>query len=67
MGEVVFPREGHTNWLSSAKRSALKTYMQVASYYIRNIYLYTYIHTIAISLKGGHKLEGEWERVHGRV
>jgi hypothetical protein len=32
VGEVVLPREHHTNCLSSAKWSALKTYIQATSY-----------------------------------
>jgi hypothetical protein len=41
--EVILPREGHTNWLSSAKWSALKTYIQLALYGINRIYLGIYL------------------------
>ena len=29
IGEVVLPRKEHTHWLSTVKRSAMKTYIQV--------------------------------------
>lgn len=32
MGEIIFPREEHTNWLPRAKGSALKTCICVCVY-----------------------------------
>lgn len=34
-GEVVFPRKEHSNWMPSAKCSALKIYLQAALYRIK--------------------------------
>ena len=42
-GEVVFPREEHTIWLSSANQSALKTYIQVTLYGLNKLYVGTYM------------------------
>jgi len=38
--ETVYLREEQTNWLSSMKWSALKTYIQVALYRLNSIYVY---------------------------
>ena len=53
MGEVVFLREEHTNWLSSARWAALKTYMHVLCRLSR-LYLGIYI---IINEKRGAYLE----------
>lgn len=41
--EVVFPKKEHTNWLTSAKWQALKTYIQVRLYRLIIIYPGIYI------------------------
>jgi hypothetical protein len=45
MGEIIFPREEHTNCLSNTKQSALKAYTQVAldKYIIFGIHIYIVI------------------------
>lgn len=75
-GGVVLSREEHTNWMSSAKESALKTYTQV-TVYRGNRYIWEYIcvcvhvynaHIHAISAEErDHDFDGEWRGVHGRV
>lgn len=42
-GEVAVLKEEHTNWPSSAKWSALKTYIQVALHGLNRLYLRIYI------------------------
>lgn len=56
VGEMVLSREEHTNWLSSAKWSALKTYIvtlyELSRMYLgTNTYTYTYTCTLTISEK----------------
>lgn len=71
-GKVVPPRDEHTNWLFSVKRSALKTYIQVTSYGLNKFYLgicmykHTYMHVIKISGRRGRDLK-EWGGICGRV
>lgn len=48
-GELAFPREQYTTWLSSTKGSALKTYIQLTRrlgrfYLINQEYLYLYMY-----------------------
>jgi hypothetical protein len=51
MGEIIFPRREHTNWLSNSKWQYLKSFMQVTLYRLSRLYLeiniciHTYIHT----------------------
>jgi hypothetical protein len=60
--EVILPREGHSNYLSSVKRSALKTHISnIRSEWVifRNIYIYTYMYMHAMIVKNrGHGFEG---------
>jgi hypothetical protein len=47
MGEIVFPREEHINWLSHTKWSALKIHKQATLSSLSRLYLlsmYIYIH-----------------------
>jgi hypothetical protein len=55
-GRGVFPREEHTNWLSNAKWSTLKRYLQVALYRLNRLYLgiYESIH-ICMQLAGKNR------------
>lgn len=82
-GEVVLPREGHTHWLFSNKRSAQKIDMQMTLYrlkcyilgYIHTYNIYTCMHTIKIRGERGHEFwrregRGKWvglERVKGEM
>lgn len=38
MGEVAFPKERHTNWLSGVKRPALKSHIGAALYRLNRFY-----------------------------
>lgn len=42
VGELAFPREEHTTWLSNTKGTALKTYIQVTLYRLKRTYMYVY-------------------------
>jgi hypothetical protein len=54
VGEIVLPREEHTNWLSNTKWSALKPHpsssMQTEQGIVRNEYVYRYISMRAITI-----------------
>jgi hypothetical protein len=41
---MIFSKGEYTNWLCSAKQSALKTYMQVTSYGLCRLYLGIYVY-----------------------
>lgn len=43
MGEVTFPREEYTTWLSNAKGPALKICIQVISYRLNVLYIRIYM------------------------
>lgn len=64
---MALPRERHTYWLSSAKRSAQKIYTEVTLYGFSRLYLGMYmfiqIHILMQKqlMKKGHEFEGEWE------
>jgi hypothetical protein len=60
-----FYKEEHNNWLSNAKWSALKTYIQITLDGLS--WLYLGMHTITIYDKRCHELEGEGEGAYGRV
>jgi hypothetical protein len=70
MGEIVFSKEEHINWLSNAKWSVLKTFMQVAGYRLSWLYLGIYIHTnmhiTAIIEQRSHGCEKEQKGVYER-
>lgn len=71
-GKAVFLGEEHAKWLSSTRRSALKTdttsnNIRTEQVIFRSTYVYTYMHFITISGKRGHELEGEWRMVYGTV
>lgn len=66
--EAILPRREHTNWLSSAKWLALKTYIQVTQHTYKQlnrlhseIYVYRQIHMCMQSqaMKISHEFEGE--------
>lgn len=44
-GEIAFPREEHTKWLSNSKGSALTMYVEVTLYRLNGLYVYTHTHT----------------------
>lgn len=44
VGGMVLSGAEHTNWLPSAKRSALKTYVQAILYEINRLYLQIHMH-----------------------
>jgi hypothetical protein len=74
LGELVFFIEEHTYWLSNTKWSAMRTYIQIASYELNRLYLgNTCIYTCICAyinnfLKGGHEFEKEQQKgVYGRV
>lgn len=71
MGEVVFPREEHANWLFSDKQSAMKTCIEVTLYRLNRLYLeismYVCTHTLKQLMdQRGHGFEGEQGGVYGR-
>lgn len=77
VGERVFPREKHTNWLSNTKLSALKTYMQITLYrrvgciyILSNVHVHMhidmYIYARTIKEKQSHKSKGGLERGEGK-
>lgn len=41
----MFPREEHSNWLSSAKRATLRAHIQATSYGLSRVYLGIYVYT----------------------
>ena len=46
---MAFSRKEHSNWLSTNKQSAMKTYLQVALYGLNKLYLgHTYISKIYV-------------------
>lgn len=62
VGEIAFSREEHINCLSSTKRSALKTYIQVCFIWTEQVifsilyaYTYAYIHVITSNEKEAAK------------
>jgi hypothetical protein len=69
MEDVAFGREEPMNWLSNAKCSALKTYIQVAVYGLNRLYLgiYMYVDAITISKRGeeGMNLKENCQRYGG--
>jgi hypothetical protein len=72
VGEIVFPREEHTNWLSNTKWSVLKPYiymsnMQTEQVIYRNIYVYTYMHATIIGEKRDYTFKSEKGGLCGRV
>lgn len=48
-GEVVFPREEHTNWFSNAKWSDFNIQIQLTLYSLRRLYVGIYMHVTMIS------------------
>lgn len=44
IGGTVFLKEGHINWLSNNKFSALKTYIQVTMFRLSRLHLGTHTH-----------------------
>lgn len=64
-GEIIFFRGKHTNWLSTTKWSALRTYTQVISYRLYLcvcVYIYRYVHVTTMNNDFGREArEGLWE------
>jgi hypothetical protein len=54
MGEIRYPREVHTNWLSNTECSPLKRYIKVTLYRLSKL-------DLCIWKRGGGKEEGERE------
>lgn len=83
MEEVVFPREGHTNWLSNAKWSAWKTSIQVTLFRVKQvvsrylgIYMYVLMHIYAatiirkeaVNVKASKEVSGKiWRGGKGKI
>lgn len=71
--EVVLPREKHTDWLSSARWSALNTYVQATLYRLNRfdvgIYVCanTYMNVIIFSEERSHEFEAFWEEGFGEL
>lgn len=73
MGEITFPGEENTTWLSNAKWSAMKIWIQVPLYALNRLYLriYMYLHVYKYAFdnnqwqKKPHRLEEEWGRYMG--
>lgn len=66
---MVFPREEHTTYLSTTKSSALNTYIQVALYgpkrLFMNMRVYIDIYACSNNKRRAHEFEGEREGTYG--
>lgn len=69
MGEMTFPKEEYTNWLSSAKGPALKTRIQVVLYRLNVLYLRIYMdmHICMQQLVEKRPFEAEYGGIYERV
>lgn len=69
-GRKVFSKEEHSNWLSKAKWSVPRAYIQVKLYRRSKLYLGIYIHTNmhirAINKQRGSEFEKQQGGVYGR-
>lgn len=64
-GEIVFPKEEHTNWLANAKWSAFNIHIQLTLYSLRRLYEGIYMHVTMISEGRGSLFERE-KGIYGR-
>lgn len=73
---MAFPRDKHTNWLSSAKWAALEIYIQITYRLTKLCFgiclcVYVYMSDLIIHLKGDHAMnlkegrKGMWECLEG--
>lgn len=65
-GEVVFPKKS-TQIYCPVSDGQPWNHTHELRRLCSGIYVYTYIHAINISEKGGYEFEGKWGGLHGRV
>lgn len=71
VGETVFSRKEHTNWISNQMVSPGNTHncgiISTEQFTFRNMYAYTYTLMFAVKKKKGYELKIEQEGIYRRI